>query len=604
MPIRASMRPTVAPRSIAILAIVASVAFALAVASYQYSTSITSEIAHVAASDIQSNAKIQAHDLSRILVAKGEAVDSNLRVISGDPAFNDPEIIGQGKQSLARVQNNTGDLTDFYMWLDGKGRLVWRSNIDEETYNEIKDTDLSYRTYFTVPRDTGTRYHSTAIVSNDNIPRIYLAAPVMRDGEFHGVITAGIRLEALGKYLESQLSPEFQRSIGMIDRKGIILYSANATFIGKDVFGDEFQSVLPDGLKPEFSGFLRQSLSGGSGMKDFTYDGQTGTLAYQTVAIDDQDFAVIYVTQPHNFASNVLLLIDQQRNFSAAIIIFIGVIAAGIAVIVLFWNSRLGMTVKSKTTELEEAVASLKSANEQLKHNDRMQTEFINIAAHELRTPIQPILAIADMISEDLQGKEKTEVSGEAISIISRNAGRLQKLSSDILDATRIEGQTLKLQKEQIDLAGLAARAIKDARKNADSGVNIILGQAAKGAKAAAVVVEADRGRIEQVIVNLINNAVRFTQSGIVTVTVGRKQDGYAEVAVSDTGRGIDPEIMPRLFMKFASNMDMGGTGLGLYISKSIVEAHGGRIWAENNANGKGATFTFTLPANGRAEYP
>jgi signal transduction histidine kinase len=113
------------------------------------------------------------------------------------------------------------------------------------------------------------------------------------------------------------------------------------------------------------------------------------------------------------------------------------------------------------------------------------------------------------------------------------------------------------------------------------------------------VEVEGDRGRIEQVVSNLINNAIRFTKSGTVTVTVGRK-DGHAEVAVSDTGRGIDQEMMPRLFTKFASNSEMGGTGLGLYISKSIVEAHGGRIWAENNKDGPGATFMFVLPANGK----
>ena len=166
-------------KSIAIIAIVATAAVVLAAASYQYSADITSDIARVAASDIQSNAKIQAQDISRVLVAKVDAINNNLRVMSGNPVFNDAEIIDTGKQVLSRAQNDTGDLTDLYMWLDKDGKIVWLSNIDEETYEEVKGTDLSYRTYFFMPRDTQSIYYSTAILSNDNIARMYLAAPIM-----------------------------------------------------------------------------------------------------------------------------------------------------------------------------------------------------------------------------------------------------------------------------------------------------------------------------------------------------------------------------------------------------------------------------------------
>ena len=592
-------------KSIAIIAIVAIAAVALAAASYQYSADITSDIARVAASDIQSSTKIQAHDISRVLVNKVDAVNNNLRVMSGNPSLQDAESIDAGKQTLSRAQNSTGDLTDFYMWLDKDGKIVWLSNIDEETYEEVKGTDLSYRTYFFMPRDTQSIYYSTAILSNDNIARMYLAAPIMQDGEFSGVVAAAVRLEVLGKYLESQLAPDFENNIGMMDRKGIILYTSNATFIGKDVFGDEFQSLLPGDLKTDFNSFLRRSLAGGAGAEDITYGGQTGTLAYQTVAIDDQDFGVIYVTQQHSFAGDVLALIDQQRNFSTALIISIGAIAIGIAVVVLLWNRRLEKKVRSKTAELEEAVVSLKSANEQLKDHDKMQQEFINIAAHELRTPIQPIIGMIELLGADRpepgRDEEEVAVKRRDLRLIGRNAERLNRLSSDILDATRIEGKALKLQSEHVELAGLAAEAIEDAKKRVNGGnngkVDIQLVRPEEG-----VLVEGDRGRIEQVVSNLINNATRFTKSGTVTVTVSNK-DGHAEVAVRDTGRGIDQDMMPRLFTKFASNTEMGGTGLGLYISKSIVEAHGGRIWAENNAQG-GATFTFSLPANGKSQAP
>ena len=113
------------------------------------------------------------------------------------------------------------------------------------------------------------------------------------------------------------------------------------------------------------------------------------------------------------------------------------------------------------------------------------------------------------------------------------------------------------------------------------------------------VFIEADKERIIQVISNLLNNAIKFTEEGIIFVSTKVKENRKKEVFVTikDTGQGIHPDILPRLFSKFASK-SFQGTGLGLFISKSIVEAHGGKIWAENNSDGKGATFTFSLQTN------
>ena len=109
--------------------------------------------------------------------------------------------------------------------------------------------------------------------------------------------------------------------------------------------------------------------------------------------------------------------------------------------------------------------------------------------------------------------------------------------------------------------------------------------------------VNADKVRICEVISNLLGNAIKFTtkEAGRNITIKAEKKDSQAIVSIKDTGSGIDPEIKPKLFSKFVTNSP-GGTGIGLFISKSIVEAHGGRIWAENNADGKGATFTFSLP--------
>ena len=256
-------------------------------------------------------------------------------------------------------------------------------------------------------------------------------------------------------------------------------------------------------------------------------------------------------------------------------------------------NKHLNRLVKERTRELEEA-------NEQLKIQDKMQKEFINIAAHELRTPIQPILGLIEI----LQSKEKDDGKRILINTISRNARRLHQLAEDILDVTRIESQLLRLNKEKFNLNDLISIIIEEYKKEiGDDKENIIL--LFNPIKDNTVIVDADRYRITQIISNLINNATKFTKEGggggTISVNIRKKNDSWVIVSVRDTGKGIDPQILPRLFTKFASKSTKG-TGLGLFISKSIVEAHGGKIWAENNIDGKGATFSFSLPLSDQSE--
>jgi signal transduction histidine kinase len=232
---------------------------------------------------------------------------------------------------------------------------------------------------------------------------------------------------------------------------------------------------------------------------------------------------------------------------------------------------------------------------EKLSAHNAMQREFINIAAHELRTPIQALLGIIDLIESktDIR-KEKVELSRAIIEMMIRNVTRLERLSANILDASRIESNTLKLNKEVFDLNQKVLRVIDDLkittyreRKNIKIVSNSIPDK---------LEIYADKSRIFEVLSNLIRNSIRFSDEEEAAIIVNVEQkEGYAVVEVRDNGRGIDPEIMPKLFTKFATK-SYQGIGLGLYISKSIVEAHGGKIWAENNRNGKGATFTFTLP--------
>ena len=251
--------------------------------------------------------------------------------------------------------------------------------------------------------------------------------------------------------------------------------------------------------------------------------------------------------------------------------------------------------------------------NEELLMTDKMQKVFINVAAHELRTPIVPILGLSEILRsrtiKDMSSSRKKQ-DLEMLDIVIRNAGRLSRLTEDILDITKIESQSLRLKKELFDLNDAIFITVEEFKGQIDTtitpgggNVKLLFETVDTINNKKPVFVEADKYRVIQVVSNLISNAIKFSKEvggGTVNVSIEREKRGgggedHAIVIVRDTGKGIDPEIFPKLFTKFVTK-SYQGTGLGLFISKSIVEAHGGKIWAENNIQGKGATFYFTLP--------
>ena len=230
---------------------------------------------------------------------------------------------------------------------------------------------------------------------------------------------------------------------------------------------------------------------------------------------------------------------------------------------------------------------------EKLEAQDRMQKEFINIAAHELRTPTQAILGYSELLQN-----ESGLQAGDMLKSLTRNAYRLQSLINDILDVARIEAGTLILERENTNLTDLITAAIGDSKNQVKlSGRSIKISysqnQMQGNEEKKNLFAKVDRDRIMQVISNLLGNALKFTKEGNIAV-ITEKTENEILVKVKDSGTGIDEEIFPKLFEKFASKSEKG-TGLGLFISKNIIEAHGGRIWAENNPNGTGATFGFTI---------
>ena len=583
--------------SIVLIIVIAAIAAILSIISYQYSIYNANEILKIASDEVRSNAKIQSHYLSTIVEQELDKVTAILKTLSDAPAIHNAEI--QRARDIINIrQEITSDITDGYFWLDKDGKLIWSSKFanNESIYEQFKDTNLGDQPYFTVPRTTEATYYSSVIESSGGAPRIYISMPIIGEGAnnatttvFKGVIVAGIRTDTLGNFLKNRIPSGFESNVGLVDKNGIILYTANQTYIGKDYFGGEFQSTLSVLLSPNelaaLNDVVKRSLQGSPGTEDITAVGQATTIAYRPVTINGEHLLTLYITSPHQLTGSVNLAIDQQRYFNLVIIGSIGALAVGITFLILTWNKKLEETVNAKTAELRQA-------NEQLKIHDSMQKEFINVAAHELRTPTQAILGYAEL--SQMQGSNVNK--DEALSKIVKNAERLQRLTEDILDVTRIESQTLKLDKRKFDLRDMAASVLDDYRNRIQNGKN--LGLVLLNADKAAFVV-ADKGRISQVLSNLVSNALKFTKSGTVSVSIEEvKNDDYNKefiAAVKDTGTGIDSDIMPRLFTKFVSKSQTG-TGLGLFISKSIVEAHGGRIWAENNPDGKGATFRFSLP--------
>ncbi|MGZ8856367.1 MAG: sensor histidine kinase [Nitrososphaeraceae archaeon] len=242
-------------------------------------------------------------------------------------------------------------------------------------------------------------------------------------------------------------------------------------------------------------------------------------------------------------------------------------------------------------TRLRETNEILSIQYQKVKESEKMKDEFINIAAHELRTPIQPILGLTDI----MYSKVKDEDQREILDIIIRNAKRLKRLTDNVLDVTKIESQSLVFNKEKLNLNTVISDVLKEyVNKNITQEMaKIVYDFKLKND----IIVEADKDRLSQVIHNLLDNALKFTYYNqmIYVIVALHKDKEQVIVSVKDTGEGISDEILPNLFLRFKTYSNTG-TGLGLYICKNIIEAHGGKIWAENNSVGKGATFLFTLP--------
>ena len=604
---------TFSRNNVIILLIIAIIGIGLSILSYQYSSFTANEIANISSQDVRSNAKIEVYQLSRILVRSMESISNNLQSLSNSISLLD--IKNDNIQRLFdSAQTSTKDLTNGYYMFDMNGEIVSKTS-NKSIAAEYTGIRPNSTQLLLSPKTSNSTYYSSIVDVDNQFPLLFISYPVLRTNvtlgnvtiqsnmsKFEGIVFTTIDLAKLGNFLQKELSPEFASNVGLIDKNGVILYSKNRNVVGNNYLTPEFQDLIPPEIKGEYNNILATSLTGGSGLRDISFNDNMTTIAYQPITLDREFLWSLYISTPHSLASNVGYLINQQKNFSTIVIIVVGSMAFGIAFLILSWNKRLEGAVESRTVQLKttnesltESNSLLASANKQLEIHDNMQKEFINVAAHELRTPIMPILGEAELLENDISDNDYAKVSKEQISSIIRNAKRLDRLAADILDVTNIEGKSLKLNKASFDIDEILSELVTEYSRQ-------IEGDLAKNKKLTIsyepihVKIFADRYRITQVISNIINNAIKFTDQGVISI-IGNVNDKELSVQISDTGKGIDGEIVSRLFDKFVSRSEQG-TGLGLFISKNIIESHGGTISGFNQENGTGATFIFTLPLN------
>jgi signal transduction histidine kinase len=454
--------------------------------------------------------------------------------------------------------------------------------------------DFSYRKWVRETKDTLMPVFSNGFEGIGGTYRIALTFPILNEntGEYMGLVAASLPTIHFFEHYGNIYDIKSQY-LAVLDRNAIQLIHPVKSFIGTSFFGNHTQQVT--GHNGILNNIIRTVLSGRPYSDTYEFRNGERLNTGSPIVVGGKPMYFIFVITPtSSIYSQINEVISTQRM---EIISLLAGVTAAVVVLIVFLiklNANLNSEVKRRTRELDESYEQLLQANQQLKVHDKMQREFINVAAHELRTPIQPILGL----SEVLQSKITDEKQRSLVDTISRNAKRLQGLTEEILDVTRIESRSLKLTKEKFNLNDVIFSCINDAKitKNMNNGKNVkLLYEHPKD-----IIVEGDIGRISQVVSNLLSNALKFTTDGSISICTSitseeNEEDGKVIISIKDTGTGIDSELFPRLFSKFASK-SFSGTGLGLFIAKSIIEAHGGKIWAENNSDGEGATFRFSLP--------
>jgi signal transduction histidine kinase len=468
-------------------------------------------------------------------------------------------------------------------------------NITSKEKNAFLDstTKLSNTNWIRETRSKLLPIFSNGLKGEDGKYRIAISYPVVDKYSTRYMGMVGALLPAVDFFQHyGNIYDIKSQYIAVLDSDSVQLVHPLKTLVGTPFFGNYTQAAT--GYNKILNNIIKTVMAGKPAFAVYDFkNGQRLNTGYPIFLQGKPTYSIFIITPTSSIYSQINNVITTEKIEMFSLLAGITVAIVVLMLVIIKWSNILDKEVKRRTKELDKSNQLLELANQQLKIHDSMQKEFINIASHEMRTPTQAILGYSEM------SEMEPERSKEYLQPILRNARRLQKLTNDILDVTRIESQSLNLNKERVNLDDVISSLLVDylnqiERERNQKDIKLVY-ENNDDNKPRDIFVEADRERLTQVISNLISNAIKFTQEGVIKVSVEVKDNRDAVITIKDNGEGIDSEIMPRLFTKFATKSIMG-TGLGLFISKSIVDAHGGKIWGENNKDGRGATFTFSLP--------
>jgi len=531
---------------------------------------------------------------------------STLQGIADSTYLQQGVLYGEKIEKIMREKfSEVNDVTKVDgLFIADENNIVTTHIVSEGQRNFI-NIDISIRDYVQETISTLQPFFSDGFKGIDNIDRIALTVPIVNSdsGKYNGIVGAEIPTEAFFS-LYGNIHDINSQFLVVYDRKGTLLaVGADKSLQGKNFFSEDVQDFINHNLI--LNNLTQNLLQGIPGYARYDYGKGERINTNVPVFVQDKPSYFVQIVTPtatiYSEINNVLF-----KDKLAMFLLIVSIIAA-ITTLIIFlikWNVALNNEVNKRTKELQRSNQEIGLANEELKVHDNLQKEFINVAAHELRTPITSILGLSELLYKKSESSLKQETLKEYLQIIVRNSYRLHKLVEAILDITKIESRIFKLNTELIELNEFLANVVIDFEnsfKNKNSNVQILY-----KLNRNRIFVNADKTRLTQVISNILYNAIKFTQEGFIIITTritNNEKDNSNRVIViiKDSGTGIDPEILPRLFTKFATKSEQG-TGLGLFIAKKITEAHGGRIWAENNSNGRGSTFYVMLPIINRVE--
>ena len=542
--------------------------------------------------------------LSEHISADLDSVMAKLQVLASSTYLQQGDLhSNKTKKFLQEIYSQLNNITmaDRLFIVDKNNTIT--ANIAPKGQQTFVGTDYSFRDWIRNTQSSLMPVFSNGYEGRDGKYRIAITYPIInRDtGKYIGLVGTSIPTIEFFEHFGNIYNIKSQY-LAVSDRNSVQLIHPVKSFVGTPFFGNYTQQVT--GHNVILNNLIRTVMTGkpDSGVYEFI-NGQRLNTGYPIFVQGKQAYSIFVITPTATIYSQIDNVISTERTEMLSLLAGATAAIIGLIIFLIKWNSTLDSEVKRRTKELNESNKQLQlttseltkandslaesnkqltalnkqlgEANEQLKINDKMQKEFINVAAHELRTPIQPILGLTQI----LRSNTKDDKQHELLDITIANAKRLQKLSDNILDATRIEGQSLKLKMETFNLNDVITDSLDGIRTEFNGEKNLKLIYQPQN-----IFVEADKERITQVMSNLLNNAIKFTKesssgnSGTISITAAEKKENGQKanvlVTVKDTGTGIDPEILPRLFTKFTSK-SYQGTGLGLFISKSIVESHG-----------------------------